>query len=177
MSEDAKKPEVPVADSQGSSTGAEANLSDAESSLTYENKKYRQRAQEAEAKIAELEKKFTSIEEAKLKEKEDFKALYEKVSSENESLSVTAQKWTKYEESRRNTLLEAAPEEERERLSTLDLDTLEYVTGKINNNQKINAPEVVGRGRKVEKPKDIDWSSKESLKENWSNIIASYKKN
>ena len=159
------------------STGTEVNSPDTESPLAYENKKYRKRAQEAEERLIKLEKKLASAEEAKLKEKEDFKALYEKVSSENESLSSTAQKWNKYEENRRNTLLEAAPEEERERLSTLDLDTLEYVTGKINNNQKINAPEVVGRGRKVEKPKDVDWSSKESLKENWSDIIASYKKN
>ena len=68
----------------------------------------------------------------KLKEKEDFRALYEKVSSENESLSANAQKWNKYEENRRNTLLESAPEEERERLAGLDLDTLEYVTNKIN---------------------------------------------
>ena len=144
--------------------------------LILENKKYRQRSQEAEERLAKLEKKLASAEEAKLKEKEDFKALYEKVSSENESLSNTAQKWTKYEENRRNTLLEAAPEEEREKLSTLDLDTLEYVTGKINNNQKINAPEVVGRGRSVNKPENIDWSSRQNLKDNWSDIIASYKK-
>ena len=159
------------------STGTEVASPDTESPLAYENKKYRQRAQEAEKRLTELEKKLASAEEAKLKEKEDFKALYEKVSSENEALDATAQKWNKYEENRRNTLLEAAPEEERERLAGLDLDTLEYVTDKINNNQKINAPEVAGRGRKVEKPKNVDWSNKESLKENWSNIIASYKKN
>ena len=74
--------------------------------LVLENKKYRQRSQEAEERLAKLEKKLASAEEAKLKEKEDFRALYEKVSSENESLSANAQKWNKYEENRRNTLLE-----------------------------------------------------------------------
>ena len=175
MSENTKNPEVPVAASEESSTGAEANLSNAESSLAYENKKYRQRAQDSEAKVAELEKKFASIEEASLKEKEDFKALYEKVSSENESLSSTAKKWESYESTRRETLLESVPEDERERLGKLDLDTLEYVTDKINN-QKINAPEVVGKGRSVEPPKDIDWSNKEALKDNWGDIIQGYKK-
>ena len=124
-----------------------------DSSLVAESKKYRKRSQEAESRLAELEKKLASAEENKLKEKEDFKALYEKVSSENESLSNTAQKWNKYEENRRNTLLESAPEEERERLAGLDLDTLEYVTGKINN-IKANAPEVAGnpRGKTPSKP-------------------------
>lgn len=115
--------------------------------LVLENKKYRQRSQEAEERLATLEKKLASAEEAKLKEKEDFKALYEKVSSDNESLSTNAQKWNKYEDNRRNALLESAPEEERERLAGLDLDTLEYVTSKINN--KPNAPEVVGRAKNI----------------------------
>ena len=107
-----------------------------------ESKKYRKRAQDA--RIIELEKKFAKQEEEQLKKKEDFKALYEKVSSENESLSAEASKWTKYEAGKRSSLLEKHPEEERESLSKLDLETLEYVTGKINNT-KPNPPEVIGR--------------------------------
>ena len=135
------------------STGTEVDSPDTESPLAYENKKYRIRAQEAEERLVKLEKQLASAEENKLKEKEDFKALYEKVSSDNESLTETAQKWNKYEENRRNTLLESAPEDERERLAGLDLDTLEYVTGKINN-IKANAPEVAGnpRGKTPSKP-------------------------
>ena len=139
--------------------------------LILENKKYRQRSQEAEERLAKLEKKLASAEEAKLKEKEDFKALYEKVSSDNESLNENAQKWNKYEENRRNTLLESVPEEERERLAGLDLDTLEYVTNKITSS-KSNAPEVVGnpRGYK-ELPKDWTKLSADELKDNWSDIV------
>ena len=113
-----------------------------------ESKKYRKRAQDAEARIMELEKKFAQQEEEQLKKKEDFKALYEKVSSENESLSAQASKWTKYEGNKRSSLLEKHPEEEREALSKLDLETLEYVTGKINNT-KPNPPEVIGRSKDV----------------------------
>ena len=146
------------------------------SSLVAESKKYRKRSQDAESRLAELEKKLASAEEDKLKEKEDFKALYEKVSSENESLSTTAQKWNKYEENRRNTLLESAPEEERERLASLDLDTLEYVTGKINSS-KANAPEVAGNPRSDHKQITEDWTKMDERerRKNWDNIVASAK--
>ena len=140
-----------------------------------ESKKYRKRAQDAEARISEYEKKFTEQEEAKLKEKEDFKALYEKSSSQIEVLTANSEKWAKYEEGKRASLLDNHPEEDRENLSKLDLDTLEYVTNKINNN-KSNAPEVVGNARSVVPDKPIDWANKDSIKENWGNILKQYKK-
>ena len=116
--------------------------------LIAESKKYRSRAQDAEARIAKMEKSMAKAEEAKLKEKEDFKTLYEKVSSENETLSSVADKWTKYEETKRASLLESHPEEDRESLANLPLDTLEFVTNKING-VKANAPEVAGRTKKA----------------------------
>ena len=117
--------------------------------LVAESKKYRKRAQDAEARIAKMEKTMAKAEEIKLKEKEDFKSLYEKVSSENESLSSVAEKWTKYEETRRASLLESHPEEDRESLSKLDLETLEYVTNKINNINPMLLKLLVRQGKKV----------------------------
>ena len=108
-----------------------------------ESKKYRKRAQDAESELAKVKKQIAQQEEAKLKEKEDFKTLYEKLSAENEKLSSTAEKWNTYESNKRNSLLESHPEEERESLSKLDLETLEYVTNKIKT--KPAEPEVVGR--------------------------------
>ena len=139
-----------------------------------ESKKYRKRAQDAEARIVDLQNKFTQQEEAKLKEKEDFKTLYEKASSKIDGLTSNASKWTKYEETRRTNLLESHPEEDRESLSKLDLETLEYVTSKINN-VKNNAPEVVGTAKKVAPIKPVDWSDKQSIKDNWGNILEQYK--
>ena len=139
-----------------------------------ESKKYRKRAQDAETRLAKLEKSLAKAEETKLKEKEDFKALYEKVSSDNSNLTANAEKWSKYEEGKRASLLENHPEEERESLSKLDLETLEYVTSKINN-VKNNAPEIVGTARKVAPTKPIDWSDKQSIKDNWGNILEQYK--
>ena len=112
-----------------------------------ESKKYRKRAQDAEARLAKLERSLVKAEEDKLKEKEEFKTLYEKASSRVESLTANAEKWTRYEESRRETLLSSHPEGDRESLSRLDLETLEFVTNKINNNTKPNPPELVGTSK------------------------------
>ena len=89
--------------------------------LIAESKKYRKRAQDAENRLSHLEKSLAQAEDDKLKEKEEFKTLYEKASSKVESLSTNAEKWTKYEESRRSSLLESHPEDDRESLSKLDL--------------------------------------------------------
>lgn len=143
--------------------------------LIAESKKYRTRAQDAEARIAKMEKSMAKAEEAKLKEKEDFKTLYEKVASENETLSSVAEKWTKYESAKRESLLEKHPEEDRESLQGLPLDTLEYVTGKINN-IKPNAPQVLGQTKQPKLEKPFSEMSKQEKSANWQSIIKAYKK-
>ena len=143
--------------------------------LIAESKKYRKRSQDAEARIAEMEKKMAKAEEAKLKEKEDFKTLYEKVASENETLSSVADKWMKYEETRRASLLEKHPEEDREQLKSLDLNSLEFVTSKLIS-VKANAPQITGSARQEIPSEPVDWSNKESLKKNWGAILANASK-
>ena len=142
-----------------------------------ESKKYRKRAQDAENRLAKLEKTLAKAEEAKLKEKEDFKALYEKVSSKVEGLTANAEKWGKYEEAKRASLLESHPEEDRESLSKLDLETLEYVTNKIINT-KANAPEVVGNPRQKVKPSE-NWAEMDAQerRDNWGDIVKGFNKN
>ena len=85
---------------------------------------------------------------------------------------TNAEKWTKYEETKRASLLESHPEDERESLSKLDLETLKYVTDKINNT-KANAPEVAGHSRKDYKAPPKDWTklSQSELRENWDDIV------
>ena len=146
------------------------------SALIAESKKYRKRSQEAEARLAKLESQLKNAEDAKLKEKEDFKTLYEKVASENESLSANSEKWSKYEESKRASLIEQHPEDDREALAGLPLDTLEYVTSKINSS-KANAPEVVGNPRSNNKQVNADWTKMDERerRSNWDDIVASAK--
>ena len=143
--------------------------------LIAESKKYRTRAQDAEARIAKMEKTLKKAEETKLKEKEDFKTLYEKVSSENESLSSVAEKWSKYEETRRASLLEKHPEEDRESLNVLDLETLEFVTNKITD-AKPNAPELFGKARGESFDKPLSEMTEQERRQNWTSIVKQFNK-
>ena len=99
--------------------------------LIAESKKYRKRSQDAEARLAKLESQLSKAEEAKLKEKEDFKTLYEQNEAKIESLTENADKWSNYQETETAALLESVPEDEREALSKLDFETLKYVTNKL----------------------------------------------
>jgi hypothetical protein len=139
-----------------------------------ESKKYRKRAQDAENRLAKYEKDKSKAEEDRLKEKEEFKTLYEKASSDIEGLTANADKWSKYEEAKRTSLLESHPEDDRGNLSKLDLETLEYVTNKINN-IKPNAPEIVGNARKDLPEKDFSDMTEKEKRENWGKILQQYK--
>ena len=146
--------------------------------LIAESKKYRTRAQDAEARIAKMEKTMAKAEESKLKEKEEYKTLYEEASSKLENLTSSADKWTKYEQTRRASLLEKHPEEDRESLKGLPLDTLEFVTNKISG-AKDNAPQVAGNPRVEHKQVNEDWTKMDERERraNWNDIVASHKKN
>ena len=114
-------------------TTTEATTQTDVGALIAESKKYRKRSQDAEAKLKELQTQLAKAEEAKLKEKEDFKTLYEQTAGKMEAYKAQADKWTSYEAAKREALLKSVPEEEKETMSKLDLDTLEFVTNKINN--------------------------------------------
>ena len=143
--------------------------------LIAESKKYRKRSQDAEARLAELESQLAKAEEAKLKEKEDFKTLYEKTASEMETYKAQADKWTSYETAKREALLNSVPEEERETMSKLDLETLEFVTNKIKNT-KSNAPQVVGQTKQPKLEKSFAEMSNAEKSANWQSILKAYKK-
>ena len=167
MSEETK---VATETASEETTQETTNDSTDNSALIAESKKYRKRSQEAEARLAGLESKLAKAEEDKLKEKEDFKTLYEKVASENQSLTANAEKWSKYEEAKRASLIELHPEDDREALANLPLDTLEYVTNKINN-AKPNAPEVSGQARVNQPTKPYSQLTDSEKKANWESIL------
>ncbi len=143
--------------------------------LIAESKKYRKRAQEAEARLAKYEKAKSQAEEDRLKEKEEFKTLYEQASSKIENLTANADKWSKYEEAKRTALLESHPEEERESLSKLDLETLEFVTNKISN-VKPNAPELLGKARHNLPSKPYAQLTEDERRANWNDIVRNFNK-
>jgi len=151
MSEE--QPVVTETVSEGTTTEATAQTD--VGALIAESKKYRKRSQDAEAQLKELQSQLAKAEEAKLKEKEDFKTLYEQTAGKMEAYKAQADKWTSYETAKREALLDSVPEDERENMSKLDLETLEYVTNKINNT-KPNAPQVAGASKTP--PIDKSWS-------------------
>jgi len=143
--------------------------------LIAESKKYRKRSQDAEARLAKLESQLAKAEEAKLKEKEDFKTLYEKTAGEMETYKSQADKWTSYETSKREALLNSIPEEEKEAMSKLDLETLEFLTNKINN-LKPNVPQVMGNSRTIPPQKKLSEMTENERRENWQSILNQHKR-
>jgi len=153
-------------------------VANADASVIAESKKYRKRSQAAEARVAELEAQINSFETDKLKEKEEFKALYEKVSVENESNKALADKWVNYEATKREQLLQQVPDEEKAEWNDSPLNLLEKYVSKANSAQPQNPDHVVAKTRQIN---DIpqDWSklSKDDKKKNWSAIVSNYIKN
>ena len=171
MSEETK---VATETASEETTPTSTNDSTDNSALIAESKKYRKRSQEAEARLAELEAKLSKAEEAKMIEEGKKDELIAKYQSENESLVANSEKWAKYEDAKRANLIEQHPEDDREALMGLPLDTLEYVTSKINSS-KANAPEVVGNPRSNHKQVNEDWTKMDERERraNWDNIVAS----
>jgi len=141
-----------------------------------ESKKYRKRAQDAETQLAKLNKKLESQENAKLKEKEEFKTLAEKLEAENTSLNSYKEKYDSLVEQRKASLLEKLPEDKREQFNNKDLDVLEFMVSELSSKAPVE-PQV--RGTVKAPKKDVgDWTklSKEDKKSNWKDIMAQYTK-
>ena len=169
MSEENKVSNEAVVDSGAENVTQEV----AQNEYIAESKKYRRRAQEAENKLADLEKKLQDQETLKLKEKEEFKTLYEKVSLENESLSKKAKQWQTYEENRKTSLLEQLPEDKREHFKDKELDVLEFMVSELGS-KTTNEP--TARGTVKAKSPIEGWSkmSQGDKKKHWKDIIKSY---
>tara|TARA_R110000824_G_scaffold111491_2_gene259979 strand:+ start:665 stop:1201 length:537 start_codon:yes stop_codon:yes gene_type:complete len=164
MSEETQVSKEAVAENDTKSTESNDN-----SELIAESKKYRHRSQAAESKVAELEAKINSFTDEKLKEKEEFKTLYEKVSVENEENKVGADKWKNYEATKRETLLSKLSEDEKPEWENAPLNLLNNYVAKTDIASNPN--HIVNKSRKVsDTPKDWTKLSKSELKDNWDAI-------
>jgi len=172
MSEEQQVSNEPVGDVDTPSTEA----TNADASVIAESKKYRKRSQAAEARVAELEAKINSFETDKLKEKEEFKALYEKVSVENESNKALADKWTSYEATKREQLLQQVPDEEKAEWNDSPLNLLEKYVSKANSVQPQNPDHIVSKTRNLtDIPSDWTKMDGKARRGNWSAIVDSFK--
>ena len=110
-------------------------------------KKLRKRAQDAEETVQVTTKERETQKVKQMKEQEKYKELYE-------SVAPFKDKWESYESNRRETLLSKLPEEDRESMSSKDLDTLEYVV-KIKEESKPSNPQHqanASRNMHIDKP-------------------------
>ena len=93
--------------------------------LVAESKKYRQRAQQAEAQLVEFQKKLEQQENAKLKEKEEWKTLAEQNETKlNEALPYK-DKFEALYSANKEKLLSRFPEDQQEKFKDKDPEWLE----------------------------------------------------
>ena len=110
-----------------------------------ESKKYRKRAQDAENKLANLEKQLETQQNQKLKEKEEYKTLAEKYEAQVNELNPFKEKYETLVDQRRSKLLERLPEDKRETFKNKDLDVLEFMVSELKPKaQEPSARNLVG---------------------------------
>ena len=141
MSEEKQVSNEAVVDS-----GAEGVVQEsAQSEYIAESKKYRKRAQDAESRLAGLEKKLESEANAKLKQKEEYKTLAEKYEAQVNELSPFKDKYDSLVNQRKTKLLESLPEDKREIFKNKDLDVLEFMVSELKiKTQEPSARNLVG---------------------------------
>ena len=106
---------------------------------TQQSKKYRKRAQKAEAKILEYQKQQEKDKIAAMKENEQYKELSEDLQSKLDNALPYKERWKAYEQARREEYLSQLPEEDRETMASKDIETLEYII-KMKNSSKPDNP-------------------------------------
>ena len=112
-------------------------------------KKLRKRSQDAESKLSDITKKQETQKVKDMQEQERYKELYE-------SVAPFKEKWETYESSRREALLSKLPEEDRESMSSKDLDTLEYIVKIKEESKPVNPQHQASAPRKVNLDKPYD---------------------
>lgn len=150
--------------------------------LIAESKKYRTRAQAAEAELNELKENLKLQEQKQLEEKEEFKSLYEKMKEENQQLKPVVEQFQIQEKQRREHLLSQLSDDEQEIYADLPTIKLEKHIERLGNRkvQVSDAKEVTSSGKFAENAKWADLSDKdrENARRNpklWKQIVEGYR--
>lgn len=151
-------------------------------SLIAESKKYRTRAQSAEAELKELKESLKLQEQQRLEEKEEFKSLYENVKAENEKLKPVVEQFEIQEKQRREHLLSQLSDEDQEIYQDLSTLKLEKHIERLGNKkvQVSDAKEVTSSGKFAENTKWSDLSDKDRQEARrnpklWKQIVEGYR--
>jgi ribosomal protein L9 len=151
-------------------------------SLIAESKKYRTRAQSAEAELNELKENLKLQEQKQLEEKEEFKSLYEKMKEENQQLKPVVEQFQIQEKQRREHLLSQLSDEDQEIYQDLSTLKLEKHIERLGNKkvQVSDAKEVTSSGKFAENTKWSDMSEKDRQEARrnpklWKQIVEGYR--
>ena len=151
-------------------------------SLIAESKKYRTRAQTAEAELNELKENLKLQEQKQLEEKEEFKSLYEKMKEENSQLKPVVEQFQIQEKQRREHLLSQLSDDEQEIYVDLPTIKLEKHIERLGNKkvQVSDAKEVTSSGKFAENTKfsDLSIEDRNAAKKNpklWKQIVDGYR--
>ena len=134
-------------------------------------KKLRKRAQDAEDTVQVNTKERETQKVKQMKEQEKYKELYE-------SVAPFKEKWETHESTRREALLSKLPEEDREGLSSKDLDTLEYIVSIKEESKPVNPSHTPAQSRNIKSDVEgKDWTKMDDRdrRGNWDDIVNSYK--
>ena len=150
--------------------------------LIAESKKYRTRAQAAEAELNELKENLKLQEQQRLEEKEEFKSLYEKMKEENQQLKPVVEQFQIQEKQRREHLLSQLSDEEQEIYADLPTIKLEKHLDRLGKKkvQVSDAKEVTSSGKFAENAKwaDLSEKDKQEARRNpklWKQIVEGYR--
>ena len=150
--------------------------------LIAESKKYRTRAQAAEAELNELKENLKLQETKQLEEKEEFKSLYEKMKEENQQLKPVVEQFQIQEKQRREHLLSQLSDDDQEIYADLPTIKLEKHIERLGNRkvQISDAKEVTSSGKFAENAKWSDLSEKDRQEARrnpklWKQIVEGYR--
>ena len=147
-----------------------------------EAKKYRNRAQTAEAKLKDLEENLKLQETKQLEEKEEFKSLYEKMKEENLQLKPVVEQFQIQEKQRREHLLSQLSDDDQEIYADLPTIKLEKHIERLGTKkvQISDAKEVTSSGKFAENARWSDLSEKDRTEARknpklWKQIVDGYR--
>ena len=142
-----------------------------------ESKKYRNRAQEAETKLAKLKSNISKQEDERLAENNEWKEIAEKRQIRYDSIETDYTRLKDAEEAYREELLTQLSDEDKESFGDLSVTQLRTLTDKLN--QKINnvAP-TSGAPARSTNPTNKNWldMNADERRSNWGDILQGYKK-
>ena len=131
-------------------------------------KKLRKRAQDAEETVQKNTKTQETLKVKQMQEQEKYKELYE-------SVAPFKDKWESYESKRREALLSKLPEEDRESMSSKDIETLEYIVKIKEESKPVNPQHQASAPRKVNLDKPYEQMSEQERKAWHEDVMKNYR--